>query len=224
LLYSSAEILNTMNTKILIVEDHAIFREGLKRVIEAMDSVELIGEAENGALFLDLLKKNRPDIVLMDIKMPVMDGIEATEKALTLYPKLKIIILTMFGEEECLYSLIQKGICGFMLKTARILEIERAIQMVSEGKQYYSPEINDLLVKRLRQIATNEIESLSGRESEVLSLICRGYSTVQIADKLCASKRTVEGYKARLLEKTGQPTTLNLVIFALRNKLVTLED
>ena len=213
-----------MNTKVLIVEDHAIFREGLKRVIESMEGVELLAEAENGAQFLDLLKKKIPDIVLMDIKMPVMDGMEATEKALSLHPNLKIIILTMFGEEEYLYTLIQKGISGFMLKTARLLEIERAIQMVSEGKQYFSPEINGLLVKKLRQISTNEIEALSARESEVLSLICKGYSTAQIADELCASKRTIEGYKARLLEKTGQPSTLNLVIFALRNKLVSLED
>jgi DNA-binding NarL/FixJ family response regulator len=208
----------------LIVEDHAIFREGLKRVIDAMNGVELIAEAENGAQFLEILKKNKPDIVLMDVKMPVMDGIEATEKALLLYPKLKIIILTMFGEEEFLYSLIQKGISGFMLKTAKILEIERAIQMVSEGKQYYSPEINGMLVNRLRRISSGEMESLTERESEVLNLICKGYSTIQIADKLCASKRTIEGYKARLLEKTGQPSTLNLVIFALRNKLVTLEN
>jgi DNA-binding NarL/FixJ family response regulator len=213
-----------MNTKILIVEDHAIFREGLKRVIGAMNGVEMIAEAENGAEFLAILKKNKPDIVLMDIKMPVMDGIEATEQAMKLYPKLKIIILTMFGEEEFLYSLIQKGIAGFMLKTANILEIEKAIRMVSEGKQYFSPEINGLLVKRLRQISSNEMESLSARETEVLDLICKGFSTVQIADKLCASKRTIEGYKARLLEKTGQPSTLNLVIFALRNKLVRLED
>ena len=211
-------------TKVYIVEDHAIFREGLKRVIESMAGVELIGEAENGVQFLETLKKKKPDIVLMDIKMPLMDGITATEKALLLYPKLKIIILTMFGEEEYLYSLIQKGISGFMLKTARIIEIERAIQMVSEGKQYYSPEINGLLVKKLRQGTANEMESLSSRENDVLALICKGYSTTQIADKLCASKRTIEGYKARLMEKTGQPTTLNLVIFALRNKLVALDD
>jgi DNA-binding NarL/FixJ family response regulator len=208
----------------MIVEDHAIFREGLKRVIDEMNEVELLGEAENGAQFLEFLKKKKPDIVLMDIKMPVMDGIEATEKALTLHPKLKVIILTMFGEEEFLYSLIQKGISGFMLKTARILEIETAIQMVAEGRQYFSPEINGLLVKKLRKISSNEIESLTERETEVLSLICKGFSTVQIADKLYASKRTIEGYKARLLEKTGQPTTLNLVIFALRHKMVSMEE
>lgn len=211
-------------TRVIIVEDHAIFREGLKRVIESMAGVELVGEAENGIQFLELMKKKKTDIVLMDIKMSGMDGIEATEKALMIYPNLRIIILTMFGEEEYLYSLIQKGISGFMLKTARITEIERAIQMVAEGKQYFSPEINGLLVKKLRQVTSNEIETLSQRENEVLILICKGYSTVQIADKLFASKRTIEGYKARLLEKTGQPTTLNLVIFALKNKLVTLEE
>jgi len=211
-------------TKIFIVEDHAIFREGLKKVIETISGFELVGEAENGAQFLELIKKLKTDIVLMDIKMPVMDGIEATEKALLIDPGLRIIILTMFGEEEYLYTLIQKGISGFMLKTARIVEIERAIQMVAEGKQYYSPEINGLLVKKLRQVTSNEIVSLSPRENDVLTLICKGYSTVQIADRLCASKRTIEGYKARLLEKTRQPTTLNLVIFALKNKLVTLDD
>lgn len=213
-----------MSTKIFIVEDHEIFREGLKRVIQEMNGVEFQGEAENGARFLEQLKKKQPDIVLMDVKMPVMDGIEATEKALKLYPKLKIIILTMFGEEEFLYSLIQKGISGFMLKTAKVPEIETAIQMVSEGRQYYSPEINGMLVNRLRKISSSEVESLTERETEVLNLVCKGFSTVQIADKLCASKRTIEGYKARLLEKTGQPTTLNLVIFALRHKLVVLEE
>jgi len=213
-----------MSAKILIVEDHAIFREGLKRVIDAMDGAELIGEAENGAQFIEMLQKKKPDIVMMDIKMPVMDGIEATEKAMAIYPKLKIIILTMFGEEEFLYSLIQKGISGFMLKTAKIQEIEAAIRMVSEGRQYYSPEINGMLVNRLRKITSGDMESLTEREAEVLNLICKGFSTVQIADKLYASKRTIEGYKARLLEKTGQPSTLNLVIFALRHKLVSLED
>jgi DNA-binding NarL/FixJ family response regulator len=213
-----------MSTKIMIVEDHAIFREGLKRVINEMNGVELLGEAENGAQFLQILKRNKPDIVLMDIKMPVMDGIEATEEALKLYPNIKIIILTMFGEEEFLYSLIQKGISGFMLKTAKIQEIEAAIRMVSEGRQYYSPEINGMLVNRLRKITSGDMESLTEREVEVLNLICKGFSTVQIADKLCASKRTIEGYKARLLEKTGQPSTLNLVIFALRHKLVALEE
>lgn len=213
-----------MSTKILIVEDHAIFREGLKKVIDEMNDVELLGEAENGVRFLEFLKKKKPDIVLMDIKMPVMNGIEATEKALSLYPKLKIIILTMFGEEEFLYSLIQKGISGFMLKTAKVPEIESAIRMVSEGRQYYSPEINGMLVNRLRKISSGDMESLTERETEVLNLICKGFSTVQIADKLCASKRTIEGYKARLLEKTGQPSTINLVIFALRHKLVILEQ
>src|SRR5208283_2161324 len=105
---------------IMIVEDHDLFRSGLKRAVDEIKNLELAGEAENGAVFLELLKENRPDIILMDIKMPVMDGIEATEQALKIDPSLKIIALTIFGEEEFLYTMIQKGISGFMLKSTSI--------------------------------------------------------------------------------------------------------
>ena len=113
-------------TKVFIVEDHAIFREGLKRVISEMADVELIGEAENGAQFLEMLKKVRPDVVLMDIQMPVMDGIEATERAIKYDPSLKILVISMFGEEEYVYSMVEKGVAGFILKTSGILDLERA--------------------------------------------------------------------------------------------------
>ena len=133
-----------MNPKIsvMIVEDHSIFREGLKRVLGGMKDVEFAGEAENGAVFLQKLHRIKPDIVLMDLKMPVMDGLEATEQALKLYPALKIIVLTMFGQEEYLYSMIQKGISGFILKTTSMHDLERAIHLVSAGQQYYSYEIS----------------------------------------------------------------------------------
>src|SRR5512138_2800275 len=124
--------------KVLIVEDHALFREGLKRVLEDIRGVSLIGEAANGEVFLELLKKVTPDIVFMDLNMPVMNGMEATEEALRLYPHLRIIILSMFGEEDYLYAMIHKGISGYILKTARIYEIERAIELVSGGEQYFS--------------------------------------------------------------------------------------
>ena len=138
-------------TKIMIVEDHDLFRSGLKRVIDEIKTLELVGVAENGAVFLDLLKHIRPDVVLMDIKMPVMDGIEATEKALKIHPSIKVIALTIFGEEEYLYTMIQKGIAGFMLKSTSINELEKAIQLVSSGHQYFSPEISGLLVKIILQ-------------------------------------------------------------------------
>jgi DNA-binding NarL/FixJ family response regulator len=155
----------------------------------------------------------------MDIKMPVMDGMEAVEKALQLKPSLKIIILTIFGEEEYLYTLIQKGISGFMLKSTTINELERAIQLVSEGHQYFSPEINGILAKKIKGDAALKL-NLTSKEKEVLQLLCRGYSSSEMAKMLFLSTRTVEGYRARLLQKTEQSNTLNLVIYAIKNNLV----
>ena len=209
--------------KIMIVEDHVIFREGLKRVLSEMKGIELVGEAENGAVFLDLLKKTVPDIVLMDIKMPVMDGVEATERALKLYPRLKILVLSMGGEEEFLYSMVLKGVSGYLLKTTTMGNLEKAILRIMEGQQYYSAELNGLLAKKIRQFSTSEIPNFTKKEIEVLKLLCKGFSTIEIADDLCLSKRTVEGYRAKLLEKTGTSNTINLVLYAIRYKLVVLE-
>ncbi|MEI7661386.1 MAG: response regulator transcription factor [Bacteroidota bacterium] len=213
-----------MRTKkrVFIVEDHAIFREGLKRVIGEMDDVELVGEAENGAVFLEKLKKVSPDIVLMDIKMPVMDGLEAVEKALKYDPSLKILVISMFGEEEYVYSMVEKGVYGFILKTSGIRDLEKAIHRVAEGQQYYSEEIMGLIVKKVRQIDAVEKITFSDKEMEVLRLLCKGFSNVEISDKLFLSVRTVEGYRNKLLQKTGSVNVINLVIFALRNKLVIM--
>jgi DNA-binding NarL/FixJ family response regulator len=211
-------------SKIMIVEDHAIFREGVKRIIEQMEDVELVGEAENGEIFLFMLNKLKPDIVLMDIKMPVMNGIEATEKALQLMPALKIIILTMHGEEEYLIAMVNKGIFGYVLKTSKANELEWAIHAVRKGEHYYSPEINGLLAKKVRQFTAQEIPCFTPRENQVLYLLCKGLSNSEISDKLFISSRTVEGYKSKLLEKTGQPNVINLIIYAIRNKMITVEE
>jgi DNA-binding NarL/FixJ family response regulator len=206
-------------TKIMIVEDHDLFRSGLKRVIDEIKSLELVGEAENGAVFLSLLPKVDPDIVLMDIKMPVMDGIEATERALKLKPSIKIIALTIYGEEEYLYTMIQKGIAGFLLKNTSISELEKAIKMVSDGHQYFSPEISELLAKKIKNDPLTKL-LLTKKEKDVLQLLCQGCSSTEIAKSLFLSKRTVEGYRARLLLKTEQTNTINLVIYALKYNLV----
>ena len=213
---------NGMKKRVFIVEDHAIFREGLKRVLAEIDSVELAGEAENGAIFLEKLKKGVPDIVLMDIQMPVMDGLEAVDKALQLHPSLKILVISMFGEEEYVYAMVEKGVSGFILKTSAIQDLERAIGRICDGHQYYSEEILGLLVKKVRSVDAVEKISFSDKEMEVLRLLCKGMSNNEIADKLCLSVRTVEGYRNRLLQKTESVNTINLVIYALRNKLVIL--
>lgn len=209
-------------TKVFIVEDHAIFREGLKRVISEIEEVELVGEAENGAVFLEKLKKVVPDVVLMDIQMPVMDGIEATERALKQHPSLKILVISMFGEEEYVYSMVEKGVAGFILKSSGILDLERAIKKVAAGQQYYSEEIMGLLVKKFRSIDSVEKITFTDKEKEVLRMLCKGFSNNDIADKLFMSVRTVEGYRNKLLQKTGSVNVINLVIYALKNKLVIL--
>lgn len=208
--------------KVIIVEDHAIFREGLKRIITELDDLELIGEAPNGEVFLEMLKKSTPDLVIMDIQMPVMDGIEATEKALILKPSLRILVLSMFGEEEYVYSMVDKGIYGFILKTSDVSDFKKAIRKVSEGQQYYSEEIMQILVKKVRGFDTVDKVILSEKETEVLRLLCKGLSNNEIADKLFISVRTVEGYRNKLLQKTNSSNVLNLVIFALKNKLVII--
>jgi DNA-binding NarL/FixJ family response regulator len=205
---------------IMIVEDHDLFRSGLKRAVDEIKNLELAGEAENGAVFLELLKENRPDIILMDIKMPVMDGIEATEQALKIDPSLKIIALTIFGEEEFLYTMIQKGISGFMLKSTSINELGRAIQLVSNGHQYFSPEISGLLVKKIKDSSSVPLH-LTNKEKIILRLLCKGLSSSEMAKELYLSRRTVEGYRARLLQKTEQSNTLNLVLYALKHNLAS---
>jgi len=212
------------SVEIIIVEDHVIFREGIKKVLAEISGVKVMAEAENGEQFLKLLEKLTPDIVIMDLKMPVMGGMEATEKALKLYPNLKIIVLTLFGDEEYLYSMVLKGISGYLLKTTSLNNLERAIHMVSNGEQYYSSELNGLLAKRLRQFSANEIPVFSANETELLALLSKGMSTEEMAEKMCLSKRTIEGYRTKLLQKTGLSNTINLVIYAIRNKLVTLEE
>ncbi len=210
--------------KIILVEDHPVFREGLRRMIQETDIGEVIGEAENGAIFLEMMKTLKPDIVMMDINMPVMNGIEATEKALALYPHLKVIVLSMFGEEEYVYSMVNKGVAGFVLKSSKPADIMNAIKAVNSGQQYYSVEILSLLVKKIRQAQAPTHIQFTEKEKQVLSLICKGYSTTEIGEKLFLGERTIEGYRGKLLEKTGQPNTVNLVIFALKNKLITLEE
>lgn len=205
-----------------MVEDHAIFREGLKRIISEMDDMELVGEASDGSEFLKMLKKVTPDLVIMDIQMPGMNGIEATEKALQIDPSLKILVLSMFGEEEYIYTMVDKGIYGFILKNSDVADFKKAITQVSEGQHYYSGEIMQVLVKKVRGYDALDKITFTNRQNEVLRYLCKGMSNAEIAEKMFLSTRTVEGYRNKLLQKTGTSNVLNLVIYALQNKLVIL--
>ncbi len=208
---------------IVLVDDHAIFRQGLAMVINRMEGFTVTGEAGNGKEFLHLLNRIIPDIVLMDIRMPVMDGIEATKKALEKYPKLKIAALSSNDDEESLQTMIKAGAAGFLIKSIERDALETALITLANNQNYYSPELLPYFTNRyLGTVAEESDIHITHREKEVLEQIALGLNTNEIAKKLCISPRTVEGHKANLIEKTGSKNIVNLLIFAIKNRLVDI--
>lgn len=207
-------------TQIFIVDDHKLFRDGLKFILQESGDIEVVGEASDGKEFLDLLNYIVPDIVLMDISMPGMNGVEASKIAFERYPHLKILVLSMFGDDAYYNSMIDIGVKGFILKDCDANELKDAIKTVLNGKSYFSQE---LLLKLIRDKNATPAIKLSRREREVLEYICRGYSTMQISEALHISHRTVERHRASLLEKTNSSNSISLAIYAIKNNLVHLE-
>lgn len=205
-----------------MVDDHELFRKGVIMVLRKMENVEVVGEASNGKDFLALLNSRHANVVFMDIKMPLMNGIEATVEAISRWPELKIIALSMFGEEEYLHKMINAGAKGFLLKNSSIEEIERAIEIVIAGKNCYS---NDLLGYFTNKFIDNnsvgdDSLKLTNREIEVLKLVAHGLTNIEIADKLFISKRTVDAHKANLISKTGSRNIVELLVYSIKNKIV----
>jgi DNA-binding NarL/FixJ family response regulator len=207
------------NTKVLIVDDHKAMRTGLAFLLHDLGNIDVVGEASNGKEFLDLLITIVPDVVLMDINMPVMDGIEATRKAMELYPNLKILILSMYNDEEYYQTLIELGAKGFILKESDHDVIQRAIDTVMEGNPYFSQELILSLLRKSHEIKRIQ---LTLREKEVLKLICLGHSSAEIAGILKVSTRTIEKSRSGLMQKTETANSIGLAVFAVRNKLVDL--
>jgi len=207
---------------LIIVDDHSLFRDGLKLLLKNHFSGVVITEASDGQQFLNLLPAINPDIVLIDINMPVMDGIEATKRAIASYPELKIIALSMFGDEAYYYKMIDAGVKGFLLKNSEINEVTEAIEAVLDGDNYFSKELLYNVVKNLRSsgmFADNKID-LSEREVEILELICQGFSNQEIGEKLFISKRTVDKHRANILTKTNSRNSAQLVMNAIKNKWI----
>jgi len=206
-------------SRLFIVDDHQLFRNGLKFILNERDDMEVAGEASNGKEFLDLLGFVNPDVVLMDIGMPVMNGIEATRLALEKQPNLKILVLSMFSESEYYNSMIDMGVKGFVLKNADNDELYQAIRKVLAGGTHFSQE---LLLSIIRKKTPENKILLTRREKDVLELICKGLSNQQIAEKLIISQRTVERHRSNLLAKTDSKNSISLVIFAIRNRLINI--
>jgi DNA-binding NarL/FixJ family response regulator len=214
----------TNSHNIIIVDDHALFRKGLKLLLNSFSDFNVVAEASNGIEFLDNLDVIPVDIALLDIDMPEMDGIEAAEKALKKYPALKIITLSMYGDEEYYSKMVEAGVSGFLLKDSDIDEVHAALTSVIEGKNYFSQELLQNLIRSLKNQdeQPKDFYDLSAREIEIISLICQGLSNIEIGEKLFLSKRTVEKHRANILEKTDTKNTASLVMFAIKNKIVTV--
>jgi DNA-binding NarL/FixJ family response regulator len=207
---------------ILIVDDHKLFREGLKFLLSNLEEVGQVWEASDGEIFLGMLKTFNPDLVLMDIEMPKVNGIEATARAMEINPDLKIMALSMYGDEEYFQKMVDAGVCGFLLKNSEFSEVKKAILTVAQGNNYFTEEILYRLVDRFKTktVQADTPVVLSDREIEVLQLICKGLSNQEIADKLFISKRTVDHHRASLLTKTDTRNAASLVIYAIKHKMI----
>ncbi len=209
--------------RIIIADDHQLFRNGLKILLDSFPDFEVTGEASNGEEFLKLIKTTPAEIALMDINMPEMDGIEATRRAQKTNPEINIIALSMYGEEEYYYKMVDAGAKGFVLKDSDIFEVREAILTVTKGGSYFSQELLYHVIQKIKHREhETKVANLSKREKEILLKICEGLSNQEIAETLFISKRTVDKHRANLLGKTNSKNTASLILFAIRNKLIEI--
>lgn len=208
--------------RIILVDDHSLFRNGLHGLLDRCGGFRVVAEAGSGEEFLELLPGTDADVVFMDFSMPGIDGAQATERALLLRPELKIVTLSMFGEESYYTRMVEAGAKGFLLKDSDIGEVIEAVETVLAGGSYFSAQLLSSIAQRMRTRETEADEPLSSREREILVAVCRGLSNQEIAEELFISKRTVDKHRANILEKTGCKNTASLVVYAIKNGIVDL--
>lgn len=214
--------------RITIIEDLPIILEGIKVLINKISDFEVVAEFHNGQEFIDKIATINTDIVLTDIDMPVMDGITATKMALSSFPNLKIIALSMHNDSKYYYEMITAGAKGFVLKQASVEDLETAIREVHKGSNFFSKELLHGVILGMQNIEKVIVEEkkehfkLTERESDMLNYICQGLSNKELADKLFVSVRTIESTKARLMQKTYTKNTAGLIIWAIKNKIVEI--
>lgn len=211
--------------KIAIADDYKIFREGLKVGFSADDNLEVIMEADNGEDLLKALETTTPDVIIMDLKMPIMDGMEATKAVRKKYPAIKVLVVTMYDDDKFIIHLMENGANGYLLKNTEPDEIIKSIYAVQENGYYFNDVVNKALLKKLvlknnLKPSFNQNVELTERELEVLKLICEEKTAAEIAKLIFLSPRSVEGIRQRLIEKIGVRNTAGLVMFAVKNSMV----
>lgn len=210
---------------LLMADDHEIFRDGFKLMLTKYPDIVLVGEAENGRELVELTQKLQPDVIITDIKMPVMDGIEAAKKISELFPDIGIIGLSMFDEDDLIVDMLEAGAKGYLIKNAGKEQITEAIRTVYNNDPYYCKTTSHKLTSMIARSRFNPYKKaakveFSEREIEIIDLICNELTNKEISDKLFISIRTVEGHRLKILEKMNVKNTVGLVVYAIKMGLV----
>jgi DNA-binding NarL/FixJ family response regulator len=213
--------------RVLIADDHTLVREGIRSLLEKLPDVQVVGEATDGRDALNLLKTCQPDVVLMDISMPRLNGLDATRHMVRVMPNVRVIILSMHRSEQYVWQALEAGAAGYLLKDTDLTEVSVAINAVVRGKAYLSPEIAMHVIKEyVRRADSNESlrHPLTPRQREVLQLMAEGATTRKIAETLKISVKTVETHRAQLMERLDIHDVAGLVRYAMRTGLVQQND
>jgi DNA-binding NarL/FixJ family response regulator len=215
-----------MKIKVLVVDDHQLFREGIVNLLFSAENIEVVAQAEDGIDAIEKAKHYKPDVVLLDITMPRMNGIETTKKLKSLMPKIKIVSLSMHSEKQYVKGVLEAGADGYLLKNCTNRQLTEAIQSVYDGKKYLSEDITGMVISGYLDPSgseTTEYENLSVREKEIFHLFAEGKSTREISELLFISVKTVNTHKQNILEKLDLKSNTELVKYALKNGLINLE-
>ena len=209
-------------TKLVLVDDHAIMRDGIKALLNIYDDMEVVGEAADGREAMEMVRELNPDVVVMDISMPVMDGLEATRHLTRKHPKVKVIILTQHDNREYILSAIKAGAAGYIPKKALGSDLVAAIRAVLQGDSFLYPSAARTLIEDYRKQAEQPdiYDSLTEREREVLKLTAEGQTSRQIAQSLYISQKTVQGHRTKIMEKLDLHNRTELIKYAMRKGLV----
>ena len=213
--------------RILIADDHEIFRDGFKVMMKKQTEIEIIGEAENGRELLELTAATLPDVVVTDIKMPLMDGIEATKQIKAAHPFIEVVALSMFDEENLVIDMLEAGAKGYLLKNTHKQEVVQAVSAVYKKETYFCKQTSTKLAQMIAKSRFTPFKPVkkpgfNERELEIIRLICQEFSNKEIAHKLNMSIRTVEGYREKILEKIEAKNVAGLVVYAIRNNIYTV--
>ena len=218
----------TTQINLVLADDHEVFREGLRSMLSRQQNINIVGEAENGKELLAVTEKCKPDIVLTDIKMPFLDGIQATRLLAEKYPAMGIIGLSMYDEDRLIVEMMEAGAMGYLIKNASRANIIEAIETVYLGRNYYCSTTSRKLVNMLTKSKFQpgkqpEIVVFNEKEIEIIQLIYEQKTAKEIADVIFLSHRTVEGLKQKVMEKMGVSNTLGMVIYALKHELILIK-